>query len=507
MIRRSNSFIWWVCPLLKLAAGGSCKGGPAASFNNGFLSMKKKILIVLLCLLSCFGSIVPVVAETSSSNFITYLLMLMMSRGITFNANSMSELQQMVSTAWSAYAVGQGIDQKKQSIESGVSFGDSSVTASSESYYYASGFVNSTTGHYLNENVNSFKNTTDDFWVVSPGSSVYLGYQPASASNPDNYEYFENYSNYNVFISAGYDDALHIWIPSLPGTSQYYKDGIYNFHVKPGVSSYSELDKRFYFGTSDYIAGLAVSADNGPYYCMHIKASFLYSFKYNSLIPLSSKSEMDLCAAASNYSSSAPSIDAVVPGKLRDLSQPKSIDSDKVYEQQLKGILQGANSADQIIDRLADQISKGLSATIGQKSVSISYPVSVNGDYVVSVPSEAAKTVVVPTAVPTSVPTAVPTSVPITVPDVSDSSYKLASVTSVFPFCIPYDVYRLAQVLNVSAVAPSWDVPLKIEGVIDSSVHLGFDDFESVNKISRTCQVILFIIMLIFATRSLIGNG
>lgn len=472
--------------------------------------MKKKILIVLLCLLSCFGSIVPVSAETSSSNFITYLLMLMMSRGITFNAISMSELQNIVSTAWSAYVVGQKLDEKKQSIESGVTYGDSSVTASSESYYYASGFVNSLTGHYLNEKVNSFNNTIDNFLIVSPGSSVFLAYDKGSSSRPGYYWYFTNSSNYRVFISKTAWNEIHIFVPAIPGSGKEYSEGVYKINLKPDIASFPERDFEIPPISYFYSVHLSFNLGTSYYYCRNYYLSTGAGtdyFYFNSSIPSSNLSVSDLCVLASNHASSAPSIDAVVPGQLRDLSQPKSIDSDKVYEQQLKGILSGVNSADQVIDRLADQISKGLSATIGEKSVSISYPVTVNGDYVVSVPSEAAKTVVVPTAVPTGVPTAVPTSVPITVPDVSDSSYKLASVTSVFPFCIPYDVYRLAQVLNVSAVAPSWDIPLKIDGIIDSSVHLGFEDFESVNKISRTCQVILFIIMLIVATRSLIGNG
>ena len=489
---------------------------------------KKKILILFSVLFLLIGGIQPhcivtnvQAEETKSSNdFITYLLMLMMSRGITFNAQSIPDLEKLVSSAWGAYVVSQSLDDNKASIENGVSYGDSKVTASSESYYYASGFVNSLTGHYLSQDVNSFQYSINDLLVCSPGSAVFIGYADPSVYSgvgPGGSLYFYNNTGVNTFFTrVGQNNSTYIIIPAASGSEKAFS-GSLHFKIIPGVNSYSSTDFLISYGSGPFKIGgsyfFNYSFGSSYYYSCIAEVSTFYSssnlYSFNTSIPvINSFDKQKYSLIASNYGSSLKSIDAVVPGSLRQLEQPKSIDSDKVYEQQLKGILQGANSADQVIDKLADQVAKKLTATIGGKAVSISYPVTVEGDYVVSVPQELKQAI--PTSISTTVPSSVPTSVPTVIPTIAPdagSEYALKSVTSVFPFCVPYDVLELSKVLNVSAQAPSWDVPFKIPGVIDTSIHLGFDDFDTVNKVSRTCQVILFIIVLIAATRNLIGNG
>lgn len=484
---------------------------------------KKKILILFSVLFLLVGGIQPhyivtnvQAEETKSSNdFITYLLMLMMSRGITFNAQSIPDLEKYISSAWGAYVVSQSLDDKKSSIESGVSYGNSKVSASSESYYYASGFVNSLTGHYLSESVNTTNYTVNDFIICSPGSKLLLfSIDPLKySSTGGGTVWLTNNSDCNFYFFTDSHHTLYLFIPPKAQSNQCSDYSLSVMHhpassaYAPVTSFYSSSDRSFQFRSSsgEYLFNASRSA--GYFYVRYLKITPSYNFSLNDF-PSLDFDEKSISYTVSNLGSSARSIDAVVPGSLRQLDQPKSIDSDKVYEQQLKGILQGANSADQIIDKLADQVAQKLTATIGDKSVSISYPVTVEGDYVVSVPQELKQAIptAVPTNVPSSIPSAVPTAIPTIAPD-AGSDYALKSVTSVFPFCIPYDVLELAKVLDVSAQAPSWDVPFKISGVIDTSIHLGFEDFDTVNKVSRTCQIILFIIVLIVATRNLIGNG
>ena len=80
-------------------------------------------------------------------------------------------------------------------------------------------------------------------------------------------------------------------------------------------------------------------------------------------------------------------------------------------------------------------------------------------------------------------------------------------VTSVFPFCIPFDLIRLFRVVSSSAEAPRWELPLNVP-MLNFSYTFVIDlaPFEQLASIFRIMETIMFIIGLILATRKLIGD-
>jgi hypothetical protein len=88
------------------------------------------------------------------------------------------------------------------------------------------------------------------------------------------------------------------------------------------------------------------------------------------------------------------------------------------------------------------------------------------------------------------------------------AEYTMGSiVTSVFPFCIPFDLVRLVKVMSATSQAPRWEIPLNIRMINYSYTFvLDMAPFESLASIFRLTETILFILALIIATRKLIGD-
>lgn len=82
-----------------------------------------------------------------------------------------------------------------------------------------------------------------------------------------------------------------------------------------------------------------------------------------------------------------------------------------------------------------------------------------------------------------------------------------ADLTTVFPFCIPFDLIRAFKVLSAKGEAPVYKMPLKIDY---KSIHVSEDwqidmsDFASVIQILRVMETLGFIVGLILVTRKLI---
>lgn len=82
-----------------------------------------------------------------------------------------------------------------------------------------------------------------------------------------------------------------------------------------------------------------------------------------------------------------------------------------------------------------------------------------------------------------------------------------ADLTTVFPFCIPFDLIRAFKVLSAEGEAPVYKMPLKIDY---KSIHVSEDwqidmsDFASVIQILRVMETLGFIVGLILVTRKLI---
>ena len=86
-----------------------------------------------------------------------------------------------------------------------------------------------------------------------------------------------------------------------------------------------------------------------------------------------------------------------------------------------------------------------------------------------------------------------------------DYTKPVVDLSKFFPFCVPFDLIHLVQVLDAEPVAPRWEVklepplfPVEWEIVIDMA------DFEALAKIFRTGETLLFVVGLILITRGII---
>ena len=83
-----------------------------------------------------------------------------------------------------------------------------------------------------------------------------------------------------------------------------------------------------------------------------------------------------------------------------------------------------------------------------------------------------------------------------------------ANLTTIFPFCIPFDLIRAFKVLSVDGEAPVYKIPVQIKygGYIDinESWDIDMSDFDMVVQIMRIIETLSFIVGLIMITRNLI---
>lgn len=82
-----------------------------------------------------------------------------------------------------------------------------------------------------------------------------------------------------------------------------------------------------------------------------------------------------------------------------------------------------------------------------------------------------------------------------------------------FPFCLPFDIHRLFNLLSASPQAPKITIPIKIKDIAGYSINQDFSfeidlsDYEVVASIIRWLLYFTFIIGLVLATNKLIGRG
>ncbi len=82
-----------------------------------------------------------------------------------------------------------------------------------------------------------------------------------------------------------------------------------------------------------------------------------------------------------------------------------------------------------------------------------------------------------------------------------------ADLTTVFPFCIPFDLIRAFKVLSVEGEAPVYEMPLQIDYKsihVDEHWSIDMSDFSSVIQILRVMETLGFIVGLILVIRKLI---
>ena len=98
-----------------------------------------------------------------------------------------------------------------------------------------------------------------------------------------------------------------------------------------------------------------------------------------------------------------------------------------------------------------------------------------------------------------------PTTQPTHSPGEIDSSQPVVDLSKFFPFCIPFDLIHLVQALDADPVAPKWTLKLEPpQFPVEWEVTLDLSQFESLAKIFRTGETLLFVVGLILITRGII---
>ena len=88
----------------------------------------------------------------------------------------------------------------------------------------------------------------------------------------------------------------------------------------------------------------------------------------------------------------------------------------------------------------------------------------------------------------------------------SQDDFKIEDLETVFPFCIPWDVYYLMSALSADPVAPAIDFPLNFSnfGLDDYRLSVDFAEYESFAVALRAIEVLGFCVGLALVTRNLI---
>lgn len=86
-----------------------------------------------------------------------------------------------------------------------------------------------------------------------------------------------------------------------------------------------------------------------------------------------------------------------------------------------------------------------------------------------------------------------------------DNTKPIVDLSKFFPFCIPFDLIHLVQALDAEPVAPKWTLKLEPpQFPVEWEVTLDLSQFESLAKIFRTGETLLFVVGLILITRGII---
>lgn len=89
--------------------------------------------------------------------------------------------------------------------------------------------------------------------------------------------------------------------------------------------------------------------------------------------------------------------------------------------------------------------------------------------------------------------------------DPPDNAPFLADLSSLFPFCVPFDLIRLFKVLESAPQAPYWEIPFDVPSIgLHYEFVIDMSQFDTLAQIFRACETIGFICGLILITRKLI---
>lgn len=85
------------------------------------------------------------------------------------------------------------------------------------------------------------------------------------------------------------------------------------------------------------------------------------------------------------------------------------------------------------------------------------------------------------------------------------ADYKTEGLTSLFPFCIPFDLINCIRLLVATGEAPCWVFPFKVPMLgLEETITIDLAKWDSVAAICRSVETLLFIGLLISRTREMI---
>ena len=80
-----------------------------------------------------------------------------------------------------------------------------------------------------------------------------------------------------------------------------------------------------------------------------------------------------------------------------------------------------------------------------------------------------------------------------------------SGIINKFPFCIPFDLVRVIKKMDSAATAPRFEFPFKFQRLgINETIVLDLSQFEKVAVVVRWFVLVSYLLLLIYATRSLI---
>lgn len=91
------------------------------------------------------------------------------------------------------------------------------------------------------------------------------------------------------------------------------------------------------------------------------------------------------------------------------------------------------------------------------------------------------------------------------VPTASEAPAFKFDLTTLFPFCIPFDIYRFVTMFSASPVAPHVQIPFNIPAVgLQYTFDLDFSSFDGVASVLRSVELIAFCVGLAILTSKVI---
>ena len=90
------------------------------------------------------------------------------------------------------------------------------------------------------------------------------------------------------------------------------------------------------------------------------------------------------------------------------------------------------------------------------------------------------------------------------VKDEAIEEYRANGLTNVFPFCIPFDIYRFFSILVAEREAPHFDFTLNFGALGAHDISVDLAEWEQVATILRTIELLAFCVGLAFATSKVI---